>query len=55
MTDCDKPGGQKQLETAATTIHNLALGAAYLPEFRDRCVQRLEQILNVFFIDPETR
>ncbi|OXC70416.1 hypothetical protein AYX13_00891 [Cryptococcus neoformans] len=52
---CDKPGGQKQLETAAVTIHNLALGAAYLPEFRDGCAKRLERVLKVFFIDPETR
>ncbi|WVN89459.1 uncharacterized protein L203_104682 [Cryptococcus depauperatus CBS 7841] len=52
---CDKPKGQKQLESCSMAVHSLALGAVYLLEMKDACVRQLERLLTVFFIDPETR
>ncbi|WVQ83356.1 hypothetical protein IAT38_005495 [Cryptococcus sp. DSM 104549] len=52
---CDLPQGQKQLELVSVTLHNLALGIQHAPEYRDRCIKRMEKVLNVFFVDPETR
>ncbi|ODN94340.1 hypothetical protein L198_05197 [Cryptococcus wingfieldii CBS 7118] len=52
---CDKPQGQKQLDTAAVQIHSLALGIIHLPEYRDAAIKSIQKLLTVFFIDSETK
>lgn len=50
---CDKPQGQKQLQGFAQTIYHLAYGCKYVGEqsYKDYA----DKLINVFFIDPETR
>lgn len=50
---CDKPQGQKQLQAFAQTIYHMAYGCKYIGDqaYKDYA----DKLINVFFIDPETR
>ncbi|WVO16527.1 DNA phosphorothioation-dependent restriction protein DptG [Cryptococcus depauperatus] len=56
---CDLLGGQKQLQAMSRAVHTLSLGVGYLGakdnEWQDRCLTRIEHVLNVFFVDEDTR
>ncbi|WRT69496.1 uncharacterized protein IL334_006482 [Kwoniella shivajii] len=55
--ECARPQGQVQLEKFSKTIQLLSLGAAHFSdnELKTTCVKKIENLLNVFFLDPETR
>nr|XP_018260463.1 uncharacterized protein I303_07383 [Kwoniella dejecticola CBS 10117]OBR82621.1 hypothetical protein I303_07383 [Kwoniella dejecticola CBS 10117] len=52
-----KPQGQAQLESLARSVHTLSLGLLYITDFeiRQKSIKRIEDLLRVFFVDPETR
>ncbi|WVQ76051.1 hypothetical protein IAR50_005687 [Cryptococcus sp. DSM 104548] len=60
---CDLPGGQTQLQNMSTSVHILALSALHLGDEVDdagkplkaQCLEHLERLLRVFFVDEETR
>nr|XP_019043319.1 hypothetical protein I302_07894 [Kwoniella bestiolae CBS 10118]OCF22249.1 hypothetical protein I302_07894 [Kwoniella bestiolae CBS 10118] len=57
--DAARPQGQAQLESLSKSVHILSMGLKYIPdidtEVRQRSVEKIEKLLKVFFIDPDTR
>jgi hypothetical protein len=51
----DTPQGQKNLEEMAYAIRNLSLAVQHIPSLAEPARTKAEEILRVFFVDPETR
>ncbi|ORY34565.1 alginate lyase-domain-containing protein [Naematelia encephala] len=51
---CDLPKGQQQLSEMSRIVLTLALAARHLPERKDAATQRMHELLEIFFVNPET-